>query len=124
MSKCLLFAAVALVLCCLWNLAAVSASQGKAGVQKSPFGTAPDGTPVDLYTLTNANGMTVKIMTYGAIVTEIDVPDKNGKMGDVVLGFDDLKGYLAGHPYFGATVGRIANRIAKGRFTLDGVEYK
>ena len=64
------------------------------GVAKSEFGKTADGTPVDLYTLTNAHGMTAKIMTYGGIVTELDVPDRDGKMGDVVLGFDNLKGYL------------------------------
>jgi aldose 1-epimerase len=96
----------------------------KATLQEMPFGKTSDGTPVELYILRNANGMKAKIITYGAILTELDVPDKNGKIGDVVLGFDDLKGYLAGHPYFGATVGRVANRIAKGKFTLDGQEYK
>jgi aldose 1-epimerase len=96
----------------------------KATLQEMPFGKTPDGTPVELYTLRNANGMTAKVMTYGAILTELDVPDKNGKLGDVVLGFDNLDGYLTRHPYFGATVGRVANRIAKGKFTLDGHEYK
>jgi aldose 1-epimerase len=100
------------------------AAKEKATLEERPFGKTPDGTPVELYVLRNANGMTAKIMTYGAILTELDVPDKNGKLGDVVLGFDDLKGYLAGHPYFGAIVGRVANRIAKGKFTLDGKEYK
>jgi aldose 1-epimerase len=97
--------------------------RGRASVQKMDFGKV-DNTPVELYVLTNAHGMQAKIMTYGAILTELDVPDRNGKLGDVVLGFDDLKGYLAGHPFFGSTVGRVANRIAKGRFTLDGKEYK
>jgi aldose 1-epimerase len=96
----------------------------QAGIEKKDFGKTPDGTPVDLYVLTNASGMKAKVMTYGAILTELDVPDKNGRVGDVVLGFDELKGYLAGHPYFGATVGRVANRVAKGKFTLDGKEYK
>jgi aldose 1-epimerase len=96
----------------------------KAGVQKADFGKTADGTPVELYTLTNAHGLKAKIITYGGIVTELDVPDRDGKLGDVVLGFDDLKGYLAGHPYFGAIIGRVANRVAKGKFTLDGKEYK
>lgn len=96
----------------------------KASVIKQAFGKTPDGAAVELYTLTNTNGMTAKVMTYGAILTELDVPDRDGKLGDVVLGFDNLKDYLAGHPYFGATVGRVANRIAKGRFKLDGKEYK
>ena len=87
------------------------------------FGKTPDGTPVDLYVLTNGK-VTAKVMTYGAILTELIVPDRHGKPADVVLGFDNLAGYLAGHPYFGATTGRVANRIAKGQFTLDGKEYK
>src|SRR4029077_12931965 len=73
---------------------------------------------------TNANGMKAKVTTYGGILTELAVPDRDGKLGNVVLGFDNLAGYLAGHPHFGATTGRVANRIAKGKFTLDGKEYK
>ena len=83
------------------------------------FGKTADGTPVELYVLKNGQ-ITVKVMTYGAIITEIDTPDRNGKQDDVVLGFDSLHGYLGTHPYFGATVGRVANRIAKGTFTLNG----
>ncbi len=93
------------------------------GVQVAPFGKTDDGTEVQIYTLTNSNGMKMKITNYGGIVTELHVPDKNGKFADVVLGFDDLKGYLGGHPYFGAIIGRVCNRIAKGKFTLDGKEY-
>jgi aldose 1-epimerase len=96
----------------------------RAGIQKLDFGKTADGSPVDLYVLTNANGMTAKVMTYGALLTELLVPDRTGKVEDVVLGFDDLKSYLAGHPFFGATVGRVANRVAKGKFTLDGKEYR
>ena len=92
-------------------------------LQKEPFGKTADGQQVDLYTLTNKNGMIAKIMTYGALLTELHVPDRDGKIGDVVLGFNDLAGYLKGHPYFGATTGRVANRIANGKFTLDGKEY-
>ncbi len=87
------------------------------------FGKTPDGAAVDAYVLANAKGMKAQIITYGAILTELHVPDRNGRLEDVVLGFADLKGYLQGHPYFGATVGRVANRIAKGKFTLDGKEY-
>jgi aldose 1-epimerase len=94
------------------------------GVAKTEFGKTPDGKQVDLYVLTNAHGMKAKIITYGGIITELDAPDREGKMGDVVLGFDNLKSYLAGSPYFGALIGRVANRVAKGRFTLDGKEYK
>lgn len=95
----------------------------KANVEKTQFGTMPDGRPVDLYTLTNANGAVVKITNYGAIITELHVPDRGGRLGDVVLGFDNLAQYLAGHPYFGCTVGRVANRIAGAKFTLDGTTY-
>ena len=86
------------------------------------FGKTADGTPIERYTLKNGQ-ITVKVITYGAIVTEIDTPDRDGKVDDIVLGFDNLEGYLGTHPYFGATVGRVANRIAKGKFTLNGQEY-
>ena len=90
-----------------------------------PFGKTADGTPVETYTLKNKNGVTVKLMTLGATITEINVPDKNGKFANVVLGFDDVAGYQSDrNQYFGCTVGRVANRIAKGKFTLDGKEYK
>ena len=95
-------------------------TQMQAQVQKTSFGALPDGTAVDLYTLANANGLSAKVATYGAIITELHVPDRQGALGDIVLGFDNLGQYLKGHPFFGATVGRVANRIAKGRFTLDG----
>jgi aldose 1-epimerase len=95
----------------------------KAEVSKSAFGKLPDGTEVDLYTLQNKHGVVAKVITYGTILTELYVPDSSGAMGDVVLGFDNLDQYLAGHPYFGCTVGRVANRIGKARFTLDGKEY-
>jgi aldose 1-epimerase len=96
----------------------------KPSVKREAFGKTNDGVEVDQYILTNANGMTAKVITYGAILTELDVPDRDGKLGDVVLGFDNLKDYLERNPHFGATTGRVANRIAKGRFTLDGREYK
>jgi aldose 1-epimerase len=95
----------------------------QASVRKSSFGKLPDGTAVDLYTLANANGLVAKVANYGTIITELHVPDRRGELGDVVLGFDNLARYLKGHPYFGCTVGRVANRIAKGRFTLDGQTY-
>lgn len=96
----------------------------KTGIQKSTFGKLPDGTSVDLYTLANKNGLVAKVTNYGTIITELHVPDRRGRLGDIVLGFDNLKQYLDKHPYFGATVGRVANRIAKGRFTLDGATYQ
>ena len=95
----------------------------EANVRKSDFGKLPDGRPVDLFTLTNANGLVAKITNYGTIITELHVPDRQGNLGDIVLGFDNLEQYLKGHPYFGCTVGRFANRIGGGRFTLDGKGY-
>jgi aldose 1-epimerase len=96
----------------------------KASVTKSSFGKLRSGKSVDLYTLTNKNGAIAKVTNYGTIITELHVPDKKGRLGDVVLGFDTLDQYLKGHPYFGCTVGRVANRIANGRFTLDEKPYK
>jgi len=95
----------------------------KGGFTRAPFGQV-DGTAVYLYTLTNAHGMEVRAMSYGAIIVSLRVPDRGGVSDDVVLGFDALDGYLAGPPYFGAIVGRYGNRIAKGRFTLDGQTYQ
>jgi aldose 1-epimerase len=103
--------------------AAGASVKNSMSIQKSDFGKTSEGQNVELYTLTNNNGMVAKIMTYGAIVTELHVPDRNGKNADVVLGFDNLKQYLDGHPFFGAIAGRYANRIAKGVFTLNGKEY-
>ena len=100
------------------------AGKGKANIVIAMFGKMPGGATVDLYTLTNANGLKAKIMTLGATLTELDVPDRNGKSGDVVLGFDKLAPYVKGCPYFGATVGRVANRIAKGTFKVNGKTYK
>ena len=82
-----------------------------------------DGEEVYLFTLKNKNGVVAKITNYGALLTELHVPDRDGKIDDIVLGFDNLHDYFSGHPYFGATVGRVANRIAKGKFRLDGKEY-
>jgi aldose 1-epimerase len=105
--------------------AAEDRDQKEPRVQKKEFGQTPDGTPVELYILTNAHGVTAKVITYGAALTELHVPDKAGKSADVVLGFDDLAGYLSPkNPYFGANAGRVANRIAGAKFTLDGREYK
>src|SRR5215831_17790510 len=93
-------------------------------VTRAPFGKLPDGRPVELVTLTNTHGIEIRAMTYGAIITAIRTPDRHGERDDVALGFDSLAGYLAGSPYFGAVVGRYANRIARGRFTLDGRTYQ
>jgi aldose 1-epimerase len=92
-------------------------------VKRAPFGTV-DGRAIEQLTLANKNGVEVKAITYGGIITSITTPDRTGAIGDIVLGFDSLDGYLAGHPFFGAIVGRYGNRIAKGRFTIDKQEYK
>lgn len=83
----------------------------------------PDGTAVEAFTLTNTNGVRLTAITLGGIITELSVPDRTGAMGDIVLGFDRLDGYLNDHPFFGAIIGRYGNRIGKGRFTLDGQMY-
>ena len=91
-------------------------------IDKQPFGKV-NGKAVDLYTLTNANGMAAKITNYGGIMTELWVPDKNGEPGDILLGYDTLDEYVKNNPYFGALIGRYGNRIGKGKFTLGGKEY-
>jgi aldose 1-epimerase len=96
--------------------------KSQVGISKESWGKV-DNKEVFLYTLTNTNGMVVKITNFGGILQSIVVPDRNGKLENVLLGFDSLKNYLAGHPFFGEIVGRYANRIAKGKFTLNGVEY-
>jgi aldose 1-epimerase len=98
-------------------------AKSRRSVERMDFGKTPDGTPVELYVLSNGR-VTVKVMTYGGIITELHVPDREGKMADVVLGFDTLDGYIAKNPHFGAITGRVANRIARAEFTLDGKEYK
>src|SRR5579875_1434108 len=96
----------------------------KMGITETSFGSY-EGKPVTEYTLTNANGMQVSIINYGGTVTKIITPDKNGNMGDVILGYKSLDGYLQkANPYFGALIGRYANRIANAKFTLDGKTYQ
>jgi aldose 1-epimerase len=91
---------------------------------RQPFGQTPDGVAVDLFTLTNDNGVTANITNYGGIIVALTTPDRNGNPGDIVLGFDTLAEYIDHNPYFGALCGRYANRIANGKFTLDGVVYQ
>lgn len=98
--------------------------EGEPEIKRQPFGKSPDGKAVDLYTLRNANGVEVEICNYGGIVVSFKVPDRNGKLGDIVLGFDNLEDYVKHSPFFGCLVGRYGNRIAKGKFTLDGKEYQ
>jgi aldose 1-epimerase len=94
-------------------------------VEVSSFGTTPDGKDVELYTLTNESCMEARIITYGGIIQSLEVPDRDGRLKNVVLGFDNLNDYVTNNsPYFGAIIGRYANRIANGEFTLDGVTYQ
>src|SRR5262245_50467490 len=95
----------------------------EAKVEKAAFGQAPSGESVDVFTLTNSQGVEARIITYGGIVTSLRVPDKNGTPGDIALGYNNLDGYLKSTPYCGAIIGRYGNRIAKGKFTLDGTTY-
>ncbi len=95
----------------------------KMEIEKHAFGKMANGTPVELYTLTNANGLEAKITNYGGIVVSLLVPDRDGKLGDVVLGYETLEEYIENNPYFGTLVGRYGNRIARGKFTLEGIEY-
>ncbi len=101
---------------------------GGLSIDKQPFGTLSDGTAVDKYTLSNARGMTVSILTYGGIIQSLSVPDAHGRVANVTLGFADLAGYLSpayvkANPYFGAIIGRYGNRIGGAKFTLDGTTY-
>jgi aldose 1-epimerase len=108
------------------GLSSALATPGKhsaPSITKALFGSTSEG-PVDLYTLTNSRGMEVKIMTYGGIIQSVKVPDRRGRTANVTLGFNNLADYVAKSPYFGCITGRYANRIALGRFTLDGVTYQ
>lgn len=96
----------------------------QATITESPFGQLPDGRQATLYTLTNANGMIAKISNLGGVITELHVPDRDGVLADVCHGFDNVDAYLGKSEYFGALIGRYGNRIANGRFTLDGVTYQ
>jgi len=102
---------------------AQSSSVKPQRIQKAAFGKMPDGSQVDVYTLTNAQGMEVRILTFGGILQSLRVPDRNGKFDDVVLGFASLEPYFVNEPHFGSIIGRYANRIAGGKFTLDGKQY-
>jgi aldose 1-epimerase len=92
-------------------------------IEEQDFGKMPDGTTVKLFTLRNAHGMSARVMSYGAIIEAIEVPDRDGQVTNVVLGANTFEAYLKGYPAPAAVIGRVANRIAKANFTLDGVEY-
>jgi aldose 1-epimerase len=96
----------------------------RASVTAKPFGKTPDGKSVQLYTLTNRSGMRVNIATYGATIVNLYTPDRDGRIADVVLGFSTIEPYFTKSPYFGSLIGRYGNRIAKGRFKLEGKTYQ
>jgi aldose 1-epimerase len=100
-----------------------STASAKTVMQKEKFGTLPDGREVQRYVLKNRNGVEIHVINYGGIITHLLAPDRNGKVEDIVLGYDSLAGYLKESPFFGAIVGRYGNRIANGKFKLDGKEY-
>ncbi|KMS56177.1 aldose 1-epimerase [Novosphingobium barchaimii LL02] len=104
-------------------LCAVSTPALSAEARRETFGRMPDGTSVEAVTLTNAKGMSVRVMTLGASIQSVMLPGKDGKAVDVAVGYDSLDGYAKDGQFFGATVGRVANRIAKGKFTFDGKDY-
>jgi len=105
------------------TLAPLGATPKSGSTEKKPFGKTPDGQPVDLYVLTNKNGVEAAITNYGGAVVSLKVPDRNGKFGDVVLGYDALDGYVNDKSYFGAIVGRYGNRIGHAQFSIDGKTY-
>jgi aldose 1-epimerase len=105
-------------------LGASLAAAPRQSVARAPFGTMPDGAKVEIFTLRNANGLEVRTIPYGAILVSIRAPDRAGRIDDIVIGHDTLQGYLTASRFFGAVVGRYGNRIARGRFTLDGKAYQ
>ena len=106
-------------------VAALVTAQSMAGTaQRTTFGTLPDGVRIEAVTLTNGHGIRARIITYGATLQALEAPDRNGHNADVLLGYDDLASYLDKPNYFGATIGRYANRIAGARFSLDGKEFQ
>jgi aldose 1-epimerase len=114
----------ALLLLCLASPGLVPEAAGQGGPKRESFGRTRDGEAVDIYTLKNRRGAEARITTYGGAVVSLKVPDRAGRFDDVVLGFDDIEGYLKTTTYIGSLVGRYANRIARGRFTLGGTEYR
>jgi aldose 1-epimerase len=119
-----LAAAAALASCAKKTAEEKGSTQVNQRLTRKDFGKTTDGSPIELFTLRNGNGMEVAISTYGAVVQSLKLPDKSGTPVDIVLGYDDLAGYENDKSYFGATIGRYGNRIGHARFTLDGVEYK
>src|SRR5881397_1845369 len=102
----------------------IAASANAAMARREPFGTLPDGTPVESVVLTGANGVSARIISLGATLQALSAPDRAGHIADVTLGYDDARSYVEHPNYWGQTIGRYANRIAGGRFTLDGKAYQ
>src|SRR5262245_50353871 len=116
-------AALILVSACGVDTVSTPRTEAARAVQSTPFETLPDGRQVTRWTLRNAHGAGLTIMDLGATILTLEVPDRSGRLGDVVFGFDHAAPYVTSTNYFGAVVGRFANRIARGRFTLDGHTY-
>jgi aldose 1-epimerase len=114
---------VVIMSCVIAHGCAEGAPEVGPTVERASFGATDSGQPVELFTLTNSRGVEVRAITYGGVILSLKTPDRDGVLGDIVLGFEDLEPYLAGTPYFGAIIGRYGNRIAGGRFTLDGQTY-
>jgi len=112
------------VACILFLMGCATTPPSHSQITRESFGRTKEGTSVDLFTLRNSKGMEARICNYGGIVVSLKVPDRHGKMEDVVLGYDHLDGYLTNNPFFGCLVGRYGNRIAGGKFVLEGKEYK
>ena len=104
--------------------AELTKAAAQLGITEAPFGKLPSGEKATLYTLTNANGLVVKLTNFGGTITSINIPDRSGKMGDIILGFNDVDGYLKNKSFFGSVIGRFGNRIDKGQFSLDGKKYQ
>jgi len=111
------------LLCCALFPAAFSAEKSNS-MKKEPFGATPQGSPITLYTFSNAHGLEVRAINYGGVIVSLKVPDKNGHLDDIVLGLADLPAYIENKPYLGAIIGRYGNRIAGAQFKLDGATYK
>jgi aldose 1-epimerase len=117
------FMAIRITMLATLMLFSFIATDARPSVTKASFGKMPDGAAVDIYTLTNSKGMEARVIAYGGEIVSLKTPDRNGRFDDVVLGYDTLEAYLAEKTYIGALIGRYGNRIAKGKFTLNGKEY-
>ncbi len=114
----------AIAMCLGFVIPATTMAGNPAGITNQPFGKTPSGERVELFTLRNSKGSVARITNYGGTVVSLEVPDRKGRLADVVLGFNNVKDYAAKSPYFGALIGRYGNRIAGGRFTLDGKTFQ